>query len=65
MNLIRALIWAGTRACLAPLIFDVAVSIEAGRPDLYAPFLYPMFFLLGLAFEFEKYRKERNRPPVL
>jgi hypothetical protein len=51
----------GLLACMGPLAFDVCASVYAGRIGMYAPpFLYPIFFVLGVVFVIEDVRKKRG-----
>jgi hypothetical protein len=57
-------IWVGVKACLTPLIFDVAMSIYVGKPNLYAPFLWPLFFFLGIIMGLDRLRRARRAEAI-
>jgi hypothetical protein len=59
-HVLTRMLRGGLLLCLGPLAFDVCASIYAGRIGLYAPFLYPMFFVLGVGFVIEEIRKKRR-----
>jgi len=69
MNQNAHLLWrvlrGGLLLCAGPLAFDLCASLYAGRIGVYAPFLYPMFFALGVLFvidDMRRKRKEGKRP---
>lgn len=51
---------AGVIMSAGPLVFDICASIYAGRIGIYAPFLYPMFFALGVGFVIDDVLKARR-----
>lgn len=58
-QLILRMLRAGALMCVGPLAFDACASIYAHRIGMYAPpFLYAMFFALGVGLVLENARKE-------
>ena len=66
----RAVVWTGVKACIFPVAYDAFLSVYSGKIALYAPFLYPMCFFLGVVIELESIRKrgrhdgDHKRPPA-
>ena len=59
-QILYKLIRGGVLACAVPLSFDAIMSLLAHKMGSYSPpFLYPIFFVLGVAFAMQELRRHR------